>query len=86
MRVQLGRRLGDPGGGSGSPSFVRAVVRDCADAAAAVMLAGESTAEFDRLEVIDSAGVAVSIRSQSHPLIRNARISDSALRSAAVAC
>ncbi|MER6088482.1 right-handed parallel beta-helix repeat-containing protein [Streptomyces bluensis] len=57
-----------------SPSFVRASVRDCADPSAAVVLAEESTAEFDRLEVLDAAGSAVAIRSHANPLIRHARI------------
>ncbi|WP_405804143.1 right-handed parallel beta-helix repeat-containing protein [Streptomyces sp. NBC_00210] len=60
--------------GSSSPSFAHTVVRDCADAAGAVLLAEESAAEFDRLEVLDAAGTAITVRSQANPLIRRARI------------
>ncbi|MER7792275.1 right-handed parallel beta-helix repeat-containing protein [Streptomyces sp. NPDC097640] len=60
--------------GSSSPSFTRTTVRDCADAEAAVLLAEESTAEFDRLEVMDAVGSAVAIRSHANPLLRGARI------------
>ncbi|MGI5404628.1 right-handed parallel beta-helix repeat-containing protein [Streptomyces sp. CA-135486] len=60
--------------GSSSPSFAHTVVRDCADAAGAVLLAEESAAEFDRLEVVDAAGTALTIRSGANPLIRRARI------------
>ncbi|MFI1398196.1 right-handed parallel beta-helix repeat-containing protein [Streptomyces sp. NPDC020681] len=60
--------------GSSSPSFIRTVVRDCAHVAGAVLLAEESAAEFDRLEVADAAGTGVLIRSKANPLIRRARI------------
>ncbi|MEU5023882.1 right-handed parallel beta-helix repeat-containing protein [Streptomyces milbemycinicus] len=59
---------------SSSPSFFRAVVRDCADPAAAVQLVDESTAEFDRLEVSDAQGSAISIRTHANPLVRHALI------------
>lgn len=60
---------------SSSPSFLRAAVRDCADPAGAVQLTEAATPEFDRLEVTDGQGSAVSIRSRANPLIRHARIS-----------
>ncbi|MFJ9589418.1 right-handed parallel beta-helix repeat-containing protein [Streptomyces acidicola] len=60
--------------GASSPTFLRAVVRDCADAEAAVLLTEESTAEFDRLEVAGATGSAVAIRSHANPLVRHATI------------
>ncbi|MFI0539156.1 right-handed parallel beta-helix repeat-containing protein [Streptomyces sp. WSLK1-3] len=59
---------------SSSPSFFRTLVRDCADPTAAVQLTEESTPEFDRLEVSDARGSAISVRSRANPLIRHARI------------
>ncbi|QDY80303.1 right-handed parallel beta-helix repeat-containing protein [Streptomyces qinzhouensis] len=53
-----------------SPTFLRTTVRDCADQDAAVQLAEESTAEFDRLEVVAPRGSGVSVRSRAKPLLR----------------
>ncbi|MEW1724901.1 right-handed parallel beta-helix repeat-containing protein [Streptomyces sp. NPDC093109] len=60
--------------GASSPTFLRAVVRDCAAAEAAVLLTEESTAEFDRLEVADATASAVAIRGHANPLLRHAVI------------
>ncbi|MBK3635635.1 AAA family ATPase, partial [Streptomyces sp. MBT97] len=60
--------------GSGSPSLASLTVRDCA-AAAALLLEEESTAELDRVEVIDAAGAAIRIATGANPMIRRARIS-----------
>lgn len=61
---------------SAAPVLVRTVVRDCS-AATAVLLTGESAAEFDRLEVLEAAGVGISIRSGANPLIRRAHVTSS---------
>ncbi|MER7099930.1 right-handed parallel beta-helix repeat-containing protein [Streptomyces humidus] len=61
--------------GGATPAFDRPVVRDCADSGGAVLLTEDSAPEFDRLEVADAAGVAVSVRSGANPLLRRARIS-----------
>ncbi|CAM5388381.1 right-handed parallel beta-helix repeat-containing protein [Streptomyces pilosus] len=59
----------------GSAPLLRdTVVSDCADTAGAVQLWDGSTAEFERLEVLDAAGVGVSVRSAADPLLRHARI------------
>ncbi|MEV5706447.1 right-handed parallel beta-helix repeat-containing protein [Actinoallomurus sp. NPDC052274] len=60
--------------GSSSPTLIDATVRECADASASVLLADDSVAEFDRLEVVDAAGTAIAIRSGANPLLRNATI------------
>ncbi|MFJ9120013.1 right-handed parallel beta-helix repeat-containing protein [Streptomyces sp. NPDC102394] len=60
--------------GHSTPVFHQTVVRDCGDARAAVLLAEDCAAEFDRLEVDHPAGVAVSIRSGANPLLRRAVI------------
>ncbi|MFE7647341.1 right-handed parallel beta-helix repeat-containing protein [Streptomyces phaeoluteigriseus] len=57
-----------------SPLLRDTVVSDCADAAGAVQLADDSTAEFEGLEVLDAAGVGISVRSAANPLLRRARI------------
>ncbi|AKZ54123.1 putative sporulation protein K-like protein [Streptomyces ambofaciens ATCC 23877] len=59
----------------GSAPLLRdTVVSDCADTAGAVQLADDSTAEFERLEVLDAAGVGISVRSAADPLLRRARV------------
>ncbi|NEA68416.1 right-handed parallel beta-helix repeat-containing protein [Streptomyces sp. SID12488] len=59
----------------GSAPLLRdTVVSDCADASGAVLLADDSTAEFERLDVLDAAGVGISVRSSANPLLRRARI------------
>ncbi|GAA3493192.1 hypothetical protein GCM10019016_002910 [Streptomyces prasinosporus] len=59
----------------GSAPLLRdTVVSDCADASGAVQLADDSTAEFERLEVLDAAGVGISVRSAADPLLRRARV------------
>ncbi|MFJ8788763.1 right-handed parallel beta-helix repeat-containing protein [Streptomyces sp. NPDC102462] len=58
---------------SAAPMLNRTVVRDCS-AASAVLLTGESAAEFDRLEVTSAAGVGISVFSGANPLIRRARV------------
>ncbi|MFG3086408.1 right-handed parallel beta-helix repeat-containing protein [Streptomyces antibioticus] len=60
--------------GGATPLFERTAVRDCADPRAAVVLAEDSAAEFDRLEVDHPAGVGVSVRSGANPLLRRAVI------------
>ncbi|MFE5923239.1 right-handed parallel beta-helix repeat-containing protein [Streptomyces sp. NPDC056468] len=57
-----------------SPMFRDTVVSDCADTAGAVLLANDSTAEFDRLQVLDAAGVGISVRSSANPLLRRVRV------------
>ncbi|MEU5977623.1 right-handed parallel beta-helix repeat-containing protein [Streptomyces sp. NPDC047315] len=59
---------------AGSPTFLRTTVRDCTDAEAAVQLAEDSTAEFDRLEIVDPRGSGVSVRSRAKPLLRRTLI------------
>ncbi|MEU5095722.1 right-handed parallel beta-helix repeat-containing protein [Streptomyces sp. NPDC020996] len=59
----------------GSAPLLRdTVVSDCADTAGAVQLTDDSRAEFERLEVLDAAGVGISVRSAADPLLRHARI------------
>ncbi|WP_411152369.1 right-handed parallel beta-helix repeat-containing protein [Streptomyces sp. A30] len=57
-----------------APMLRDTVVSDCADTSAAILLADDSTAEFDRLDVRDAAGVGISVRSLANPLLRRARI------------
>ncbi|MFD6529942.1 right-handed parallel beta-helix repeat-containing protein [Streptomyces sp. NPDC060184] len=61
--------------GSGSPSLTSLTVRDCA-ATSGLLLEEESTAELDRVEVIDTAGAGIRIATGANPMIRRARISD----------
>ncbi|MPY57829.1 right-handed parallel beta-helix repeat-containing protein [Streptomyces spongiae] len=56
-----------------SPLLRDTVVSDCADASAAVLLADDSAAEFDRLDVLDATGVGISVRS-ANPLLRRTRV------------
>ncbi|MGV9943475.1 right-handed parallel beta-helix repeat-containing protein [Streptomyces sp. NPDC003401] len=59
----------------GSAPLLRdTVVSDCADTAGAVQLWDGSTAEFERLEVLDAAGVGISVRTAADPLLRRARV------------
>ncbi|UIX31996.1 right-handed parallel beta-helix repeat-containing protein [Streptomyces sp. GQFP] len=58
---------------SAAPMLTRTAVRDCS-ATTAVLLAGESAAEFDRLEVTSATGTGISIRSGANPLLRRARV------------
>jgi SpoVK/Ycf46/Vps4 family AAA+-type ATPase len=60
--------------GSSSPALSATTVRECTDTSASVLLAEDSVAEFDRLEVVDAAGAAVVIRSGANPLLRHATI------------
>lgn len=60
--------------GSSAPLLTDTVVRGCADKTASILLAEDSSAEFDRLEVLDATGVGVSIRTGADPLLRKARI------------
>ncbi|CDR06896.1 right-handed parallel beta-helix repeat-containing protein [Streptomyces iranensis] len=60
--------------GSSAPLLTGTTVRDCADKAASVLLAEASSAEFDRLEVADAAGVAISVRTNANPLLSRARV------------
>jgi SpoVK/Ycf46/Vps4 family AAA+-type ATPase len=57
-----------------SPLLRDTVVSDCADTTGAVLLADNSTAEFERLDVLDAAGVGISIRSSANPLLRHTRV------------
>ncbi|EFL38987.1 stage V sporulation protein K [Streptomyces griseoflavus Tu4000] len=62
----------------GSAPLLRdTVVSDCADTAGAVQLWDDSTAEFERLEVLDAAGVGISVRTAANPLLRRARVTGS---------
>ncbi|MEU9453135.1 right-handed parallel beta-helix repeat-containing protein [Streptomyces sp. NPDC048277] len=58
---------------SAAPMLTRTAVRDCS-AATAVLLTGESAAEFDRLEVTGVTGTGISIRSGANPLLRRAQV------------
>ncbi|MFD5625966.1 right-handed parallel beta-helix repeat-containing protein [Streptomyces sp. NPDC127072] len=60
--------------GSGSPTLTSLTVRDCA-APAGLLLEEESTAELDRVEVVDTAGAGIRIATGANPMIRRARIS-----------
>ncbi|HZX37975.1 MAG TPA: right-handed parallel beta-helix repeat-containing protein, partial [Streptomyces sp.] len=57
-----------------APLLTDTVVRDCAHESGAVLLADSSAAEFDRLDVVDAAGVGVSVRSAANPLLRRVRV------------
>ncbi|MFF4014695.1 right-handed parallel beta-helix repeat-containing protein [Streptomyces sp. NPDC001843] len=61
---------------SAAPMLLRTVVRDCSGSAA-VLLTGESAAEFDGLEVQSAPGVGISVRSGANPLLRRARVMSS---------
>ncbi|WP_030618845.1 right-handed parallel beta-helix repeat-containing protein [Streptomyces fulvoviolaceus] len=58
---------------SAAPMLTRTAVRDCS-ATTAVLLTGESAAEFDRLEVTGATGTGISIRSGANPLLRRAQV------------
>lgn len=58
---------------SAAPMLTRTVVRD-ATGTSAVLLTGESAAEFDRLDVTAATGTGISVRSGANPLIRRARV------------
>ncbi|MDN3354802.1 right-handed parallel beta-helix repeat-containing protein [Actinomadura sp. DC4] len=60
--------------GSSSPSLSATTVRECLDTSASVLVTEDSVAEFDRLDVVDAAGVAIVIRSGANPLVRHATI------------
>ncbi|MFJ6104385.1 right-handed parallel beta-helix repeat-containing protein [Streptomyces sp. NPDC092359] len=60
--------------GNSAPLLTGTTVRDCADRTAAVLLTESSSAEFDRLDVLDAAGVGVSVRSHANPLLSRVRI------------
>ncbi|MER5936909.1 right-handed parallel beta-helix repeat-containing protein [Streptomyces sp. NPDC001928] len=60
--------------GSSAPLLTGTTVRACAEKAGAVLLSEQSSAEFDHLEVLDAAGVGISIRTGANPLLRNARV------------
>jgi SpoVK/Ycf46/Vps4 family AAA+-type ATPase len=60
--------------GSSSPSLSATTVRECLDASASVLVAEDSVAEFDRLDVVDAAGTAIAIRSGANPLVRHATV------------
>ncbi|MEU9735602.1 right-handed parallel beta-helix repeat-containing protein [Streptomyces sp. NPDC048002] len=60
--------------GGSAPLLRNTVVSDCADTAGAVQLADDSTAEFERLDVLDAAGVGISVRSAADPLLRHTRV------------
>ncbi|CAL9585365.1 right-handed parallel beta-helix repeat-containing protein [Streptomyces sp. enrichment culture] len=62
--------------GSSAPLLTGTTVRECADKTASVLLMEGSSAEFDRLEVIDAAGVGISVRTNANPLLSRARITD----------
>ncbi|MFF7649510.1 right-handed parallel beta-helix repeat-containing protein [Streptomyces sp. NPDC007983] len=62
--------------GSSAPLLTGTTVRDCADKTASVLLAEGCSAEFDRLEVADAAGVGISIRTNANPLLSRARVAD----------
>ncbi|MFF3713935.1 right-handed parallel beta-helix repeat-containing protein [Streptomyces phaeochromogenes] len=57
-----------------SPMLRDTVVTDCADITGSVLLADDSTAEFDRLDVLDAAGVGISVRSSANPLLRRVKV------------
>ncbi|MFJ3671528.1 right-handed parallel beta-helix repeat-containing protein [Streptomyces sp. NPDC090106] len=61
--------------GGAAPVFDGAVVRDCGDPRAAVLITEDSAPEFDRLDVADTAGIAVVISSNANPLLHRALIS-----------
>ncbi|MDJ1134904.1 right-handed parallel beta-helix repeat-containing protein [Streptomyces iconiensis] len=60
--------------GSSAPLLTGTTVRECADTTASVLLAEGSSAEFERLEVSDAAGVGVSVRTNANPLLSRVRI------------
>ncbi|WP_434587664.1 right-handed parallel beta-helix repeat-containing protein [Streptomyces sp. A5-4] len=57
-----------------SPLLRDTLVRDCANTSGAVLIADDSTAEFERLDVLDAAGVGISITSSANPLLRHAKV------------
>ncbi|MEU3459436.1 right-handed parallel beta-helix repeat-containing protein [Streptomyces sp. NPDC006733] len=57
-----------------SPMLRDTMVSECADPSGAVLLANDSTAEFDRLDVLDAAGVGISVRSAANPLLRRVTV------------
>ncbi|QKV96019.1 right-handed parallel beta-helix repeat-containing protein [Streptomyces sp. NA02950] len=57
-----------------TPTLIDTVVRDCAHEGGAVLLTDSSAAEFDRLTVVDAAGVGICVRSAADPLLRRARV------------
>ncbi|NIL54745.1 AAA family ATPase [Streptomyces sp. 2BBP-J2] len=61
----------------GAPLLRNTVVSDCADTGGAVQLWDDSTAEFEHLEVLDAAGVGISVRSAANPLLRRVRVTGS---------
>ncbi|MEU7467507.1 right-handed parallel beta-helix repeat-containing protein [Streptomyces sp. NPDC044984] len=60
-----------------SPLLRETVVRDCSDPTAAVLVADDSTAEFDHLSVEKAAATGVLVRGLANPLLRHARITGS---------
>ncbi|MET8942593.1 right-handed parallel beta-helix repeat-containing protein [Streptomyces sp. NPDC004542] len=58
--------------GHSTPVLTGLTVRDCATTS--VLLEEESAAELDRLDVTDSRGAGVSIRTGANPLVRRARV------------
>ncbi|MGH3382480.1 MAG: right-handed parallel beta-helix repeat-containing protein [Actinoallomurus sp.] len=60
--------------GSSSPTLSGTTVRECTDTSASVLLAEDSVAEFDRLDVVDAAGTAIAVRSGANPLVRHATV------------
>ncbi|MFD9545459.1 right-handed parallel beta-helix repeat-containing protein [Streptomyces sp. NPDC060022] len=61
-----------------APTLLDTVVRDCTHEAGAILLSDGSAAEFDRLDVVDAAGIGISIRSSANPLLRRARVTNAA--------
>ncbi|WP_327237869.1 right-handed parallel beta-helix repeat-containing protein [Streptomyces sp. NBC_01317] len=57
-----------------SPLLRDTVVSDCADTSGAVYLSDHSTAEFERLDVLDAAGVGIHVRASANPLLRHTRV------------
>ncbi|MDT0435455.1 MULTISPECIES: right-handed parallel beta-helix repeat-containing protein [Streptomyces] len=62
--------------GNSAPLLIGTTVRDCADKTASVLLMDGCSAEFDRLDVLDAAGVGVSVRTNANPLLSRTRITD----------
>ncbi|MBO4257484.1 right-handed parallel beta-helix repeat-containing protein [Streptomyces griseorubiginosus] len=58
---------------SAAPMLLRTVVGDCSGSAA-VLLTGESAAEFDGIDVSSASGAGISVRSGANPLLRRARV------------
>ncbi|MFJ4895950.1 right-handed parallel beta-helix repeat-containing protein [Streptomyces sp. NPDC088788] len=61
---------------SSAPLLTATVVRKCADKSAAISLSEDCAAEFDHLQLLDSAGNGVSIRTGANPLLRRVEITD----------